>query len=55
MRLIDLLEQEIQSVYHATEGLVRLVDEDQLDWKPATGKNWMTVGQLLKHIPTACG
>ena len=32
-----------------------MVDEDGLDWKPATGDNWMTTGQLLKHITEACG
>ena len=32
-----------------------LVDEDKLDWKPATGSNWMTTGQLLRHLTEACG
>jgi hypothetical protein len=32
-----------------------VVDEDQLDWVPATGENWMTVGQLLRHMTDACG
>jgi len=32
-----------------------MVDEDGLDWKPATGDNWMTTGQLLRHIADACG
>ncbi len=31
------------------------MDDDTLDWKPATGGNWMTTGQLLKHITEACG
>jgi hypothetical protein len=26
------------------------VDPNSLDWKPESGTNWMTVGQLLKHL-----
>lgn len=55
MKMIDMLKGEIDAVYTATEKLIKLVDKDKLNWKPATGKNWMTTGQLLKHIPTACG
>ncbi len=55
MKLIDILKQEIDATYAATEGLIKLVDKDKLNWKPTSGKNWMTVGQLLKHLPTACG
>ena len=32
-----------------------LVDDGKLDWKPETGTNWMTTGQLLKHIATSTG
>jgi uncharacterized damage-inducible protein DinB len=31
------------------------VDEKKLGWAPATGSNWMTMGQLLLHLTTACG
>lgn len=31
------------------------VDPDGLEWKPASGCNWMTVGQLLMHITGSCG
>lgn len=55
MNWTELLKSEIKSTYKATEGLIDLVDDDKLDWKPSTGKNWMTTGQLLKHITTACG
>jgi hypothetical protein len=51
----ELLRKEIESTYRATEGLLDLVDEDKLGWKPATGTNWMTMGQLLHHLPEACG
>ena len=49
------LTDEIESTYRATEGIIDLVDEDALDWKPTTGENWMTTGQLLRHIADACG
>jgi hypothetical protein len=51
----ELLRKEIETTYKATEGLLELVDEDMLGWKPATGTNWMTTGQLLHHLPEACG
>jgi hypothetical protein len=51
----DLLKNEIDSTYKAAEGLLGLVDEDQLGWKPTTGSNWMTTGQLLRHLTDACG
>ena len=55
MNLTDMLKAEAESAYRATEGLIKLVDADKLDWKPGTGDNWMTTGQLLRHLPTACG
>ena len=47
-----LLEAEINSTYAVTEPLAALVADDGLQWKPATGHNWMTTGHLLKHIIT---
>jgi hypothetical protein len=55
MNWTELLRTEIEDMYKATNGLLDLVDEDQLDWKPSTGQNWMTMGQLLRHISDACG
>lgn len=55
MNWTELLKNEIAMTYGATEGLLDLVDEDALDWKPETGSNWMTTGQLLFHITSACG
>ncbi len=55
MTLKEILRQDAESVYHATEGLFGLVEDSQLGWKPSTGSNWMTVGQLLKHCSEACG
>ncbi len=55
MNWTDLLKSEIEIAYNATDGLLDLVDEDGLDWKPSEGSNWMTVGQLLMHLAIACG
>ena len=55
MNWTELLTFEIEDAFKVTDGLLDLVDEDQLDWKPATGENWMTVGQLLRHLTDACG
>jgi len=55
MNWTELLKREIEETYHAAEGLMGLVEDKSLGWKPATGSNWMTTGQLLKHMETACG
>lgn len=54
MNWSNLLKAEVEAAYHATDGLLNLVDGD-LDWKPGSGDNWMTMGQLLLHITNACG
>lgn len=55
MNWTELLTTEIEDMYKVTDALLELVDDDQLDWKPVTGENWMTMGQLLRHISDACG
>ncbi len=55
MTLSEVLRQETEDVYRVTECLFRRVGPDALAWKPATGQNWMTVGQLLMHCVTCCG
>ena len=55
MNWTELLKTEIESTYSTTANLLDQVDPASLDWKPASGSNWMTVGQLLKHISNACG
>jgi hypothetical protein len=55
MTWTDLLAGAIGEAYRATDGLMALVDDHDLAWKPATGKNWMTTGQLLHHLTNACG
>ncbi len=49
------LGQIADAAYRATDGLMGLCDDAGLAWKPATGANWMTTGQLLEHLLTACG
>ena len=51
----NLLKSEAKEAYRTTEVLLDLVDDDALDWKPESGSNWMTTGQLLQHISEACG
>ena len=51
----EVLASEIEMTYAATFGLLDLVDEDALDWRPQTENNWMTMAVLLQHITTSCG
>ena len=51
----EMLKAEADEAYRSTEGLIGMIEDGDLDWKPATGENWMTTGQLLQHITTACG
>lgn len=55
MNWTELLKTEMESAYSTTAKLLDKVDSDRLAWKPESGANWMTVGQLLKHISEACG
>ena len=55
MNWTQLLKNEVETAYATTARLLDLVDPDSLEWKPESGCNWMTVGQLLKHITNACG
>ena len=49
------LAQYADGVFKATEGLMRMVPEDKLGWKPSDDNNWMTAGQLLHHLPECTG
>jgi hypothetical protein len=55
MTWTDLLTCGIDETYRATDGLMAMVEDGTLDWKPTTGTNWMTTGQLLMHLTAACG
>jgi len=53
--LTEMLQCEAEDMYRVTADLMQKVDGGDLGWKPATGSNWMTVGQLLKHLSEGCG
>ena len=36
----QLLKSEITYTYQVTENLIKLVDNDNLDWKPSSENNW---------------
>lgn len=55
MNWTQLLKNEIETAYITTARLLDRVKPASLNWKPESGDNWMTVGQLLKHITNACG
>lgn len=55
MNWTEMLKSEMHDAYRAAERLVAMADDEALGWKPATGENWMTTGQLLKHVSDACG
>ena len=55
MSLVKVLLQVMENNYKVTEKLFQLVEPGQLSWKPPTGSNWMTVGQLLMHCSSAGG
>ena len=55
MQWTDLLTKRIEYSYDVADKLMSLVEDGDLDWKPVTGRNWMTTGQLLMHLTTACG
>jgi len=56
LTLKQVLLEETKKTYVVTENLFRKVDNNELNWKPNTGKNWMTVGQLLMHCASGgCG
>ncbi len=55
MTLIEVLRQEAERMYDVTDALFRRVEPGTLGWKPATGENWMTVGQLVMHCTNSLG
>ncbi|MFH1680097.1 MAG: DinB family protein [Candidatus Eisenbacteria bacterium] len=55
MNWTELLRGAIEYNYAVADNLMSLVDDSELDWKPSTGTNWMTTGQLLMHVTNACG
>ena len=50
-----ILIEQVKDAYRAAEGLLDLVEDEHLSWKPESGENWMTIGHLLNHMADACG
>ncbi|MGE5645661.1 MAG: DinB family protein [Acidobacteriota bacterium] len=55
MNWTQLLQAEVELTYKTTAKLMDQVDPGCLDWKPASGNNWMTTGQLLLHLGSGSG
>ena len=56
MTLKEVLVNEAATVYSITEKLFAQVSSKELLWTPSTGKNWMTIGQLMMHCANyGCG
>jgi len=55
MNWTELLTDSIHENYRVADKLMAEVTDADLDWKPATGSNWMTTGQLLQHMTNSCG
>lgn len=55
MNWTELLTREMNATYRPAEAMLEMLTDSDLGWKPATGENWMTVGQLLAHLNMACG
>ena len=55
MNWTELITSEIEATYAVTDNLMAMLKDEELNWKPATGDNWMTAGQLLMHLTNACG
>lgn len=55
MKWKELLSDEIAYTYGVSDHLISLVRDEELDWKPDHGSNWMSLGQLLMHMTDACG
>lgn len=55
MNWTNLLNAAVEETYKTTDALMVMVGDADLGWKPASGRNWMTTGQLLMHLTNACG
>ncbi len=56
MTLVQVLHDEAERTYGVAERLFDRVEDRDLSWTPPTGRNWMTVGRLLRHCAEfGCG
>ncbi|PLX24287.1 MAG: DinB family protein [Ignavibacteria bacterium] len=55
MNYKETIAGAIEYNYGVAASLMSEVEDAALGWKPESGENWMTTGQLLHHITNACG
>ncbi len=56
MTLTQVLLDEAETTYGVLERLFGRVSDDELQWRPAEGRDWMSMGQLLFHCASfGCG
>jgi uncharacterized damage-inducible protein DinB len=55
MNWTEMITTQMEETYAVTDNLMGMLKDEELGWKPATGENWMTTGQLLMHLTSACG
>jgi hypothetical protein len=55
MNWTELIKGSMEYNYATAQKLLDLVGDAELGWKPSTGDNWMTMGQLAMHLTNACG
>lgn len=55
MNWTTLLNASVEETTKAADALMAMVGDADLGWKPASGRNWMTTGQLLMHMTNSCG
>ncbi len=55
MQWTEMLNERMEYSFAVADNLMAMVKDEELEWKPATGQNWMTVAQLLHHLTGSCG
>ncbi len=55
MQWTQLLNTMMEESFSTADKMMELVSDDELNWKPESGNNWMTVGQVLQHMTNSCG
>jgi len=55
MQWTPFLNDMMKDSFATADSIMSLLSDEELNWKPASGKNWMTAGQLLMHMTNSCG
>ncbi|MFC2079463.1 DinB family protein [Candidatus Bipolaricaulota bacterium] len=51
----DALTKQMEGAHLAAARLIGMAEGESLDWKPENDDNWMTLGQLIRHLDDSCG